>query len=62
MATANDTVRGRMERARIELTPARVVLALAVVAVVGAALLFAPEPALHDAMHEFRHAAGITCH
>lgn len=62
MATANDTVHGRIERARIELTPTRVTLALVVVALVGAALLFAQEPALHDSMHEFRHAAGITCH
>lgn len=62
MATANDTIDGRIERARIELTPTRVALALAVVALVGAGLLFTQEPALHNSMHEFRHAAGITCH
>lgn len=62
MSTATDTVHGRIERARIKLTPTRVALMLAVITLVGAGLLFAQEPALHNSMHEFRHAAGITCH
>jgi len=62
MATANNTVHGRIEQARMELTPARVAVGLALVAALGFALLFVQEPMMHDSMHNFRHAAGITCH
>jgi cobalt transporter subunit CbtB len=62
MATANNTVHGRVERARTELTPTQVAVGLALVAALGFALLFVQEPMLHDSMHNFRHAAGITCH
>lgn len=57
--TEIDTVHGRI--AAVELTPAQVV-ALGLVALAGLALLFAQEPMLHDAAHNFRHTAGITCH
>jgi cobalt transporter subunit CbtB len=62
MATANNTVHDRIEQARMELTPARVAVGLALVATLGFALLFIQEPMMHDSMHNFRHAAGITCH
>jgi cobalt transporter subunit CbtB len=62
MATADNTVRGRVEQARIRLTPAQMAVGLALIAALGFALLFAQEPMLHDSMHNFRHAAGITCH
>jgi len=62
MATANDSVHGRIEQARVELTPAQLVAGLGLVAALGFALLFLQEPTMHDAMHNFRHAAGITCH
>jgi cobalt transporter subunit CbtB len=62
MSTATDTVHGRIEHARIELTLTQVALGLALVAALGFALLFVQEPMLHDSMHEFRHAAGVTCH
>jgi hypothetical protein len=62
MATANDTVHGRIEHARIELTPTQVVLGLALAAALGFMLLFMQEPLVHDSLHNFRHAAGITCH
>ena len=62
MATANNTVHGRIEQARMELTPARVAVGLALVAALGFTLLFVQEPMMHDSMHNFRHAAGITCH
>ena len=62
MATANNTVHGRIEQARMELTPARVAVGLALFAALGFALLFVQEPMVHDSMHNFRHAAGITCH
>lgn len=57
--TATDTVHGRI--AAVELTPAQVV-ALGLLALVGVGLVFAQEPMLHDAAHNFRHTAGITCH
>jgi cobalt transporter subunit CbtB len=62
MSTATDTVDGRIERARTELTPGQAAAGLLLVAALGFALLFLQEPLAHDAMHNFRHAAGITCH
>jgi cobalt transporter subunit CbtB len=62
MATANDTVHGRIEQARIQLAPTQVAVGFALVVALGFALLFVQEPMLHDSMHNFRHAAGITCH
>lgn len=62
MATATDTVQGRIEHARMELAPTQMAVGLALVAALGFALLFVQEPMVHDSMHSFRHAAGITCH
>ncbi|WP_123538395.1 CbtB domain-containing protein [Halosimplex salinum] len=62
MATANDSVHGRIERAGTELTPTQMAAGLGVVAALGFALLFVQEPTMHDAMHNFRHATGVTCH
>ena len=62
MATANDTVRGRIEHARIALTPTQVAIGLALAAALGFVLLFMQEPLVHDSLHNFRHAAGVTCH
>ncbi|WP_435181011.1 CbtB domain-containing protein [Halorussus sp. AFM4] len=62
MATANDTVHGRLERARIELSATELAVGLALIAAIGAALLFVQDPMVHDSLHNFRHAAGITCH
>lgn len=62
MTAATDTVHGRIERARVEVSPTAAVAGLAIVAALGFALLALQEPAAHDAMHDFRHAAGITCH
>lgn len=62
MAAANDTIGGRIERARVELTAAEVAVGLALLAALGFALLFVQEPMVHDAMHGFRHVAGVTCH
>lgn len=62
MATASDTVGSRIERARPQLTPAKVGAALALIAALGFALVFAQDPLVHDAMHNFRHVGGIACH
>ncbi|WP_435101248.1 CbtB domain-containing protein [Halarchaeum sp. P4] len=62
MATANNTVHGRIEQARTELTSTQVAVGLALIAALGFALLFVQQPMLHDSLHNFRHAAGITCH
>lgn len=59
MSVEADTVHTRI--AHFEPTRAQL-LALVLVAVLGATLLFAQTPMLHDSMHNFRHAAGITCH
>ncbi|WP_415383561.1 CbtB domain-containing protein [Halosimplex sp. TS25] len=62
MSTANDTVHGRIEQARVELTPTQLIAGLGLAVALGFALLFVQEPTMHDAMHNFRHAAGVTCH
>nr|WP_245180911.1 CbtB domain-containing protein [Halomicroarcula amylolytica] len=46
----------------MELTSTQLAVGFALVAALGFALLFVQEPMLHDSMHNFRHAAGITCH
>jgi hypothetical protein len=62
MAAANNTVHGRLEQARTELTPTQLAVGFAFLAALGFTLLFLQEPLVHDSMHNFRHAAGITCH
>jgi cobalt transporter subunit CbtB len=62
MSTATDTVHGRIGHARSRLTPTQVATGVAIVLALGFALLFVQEPLVHDAMHNFRHAAGVTCH
>jgi hypothetical protein len=59
---ATETVGGRVERARIDLEPTHVAVTTALVLALGMTLLFVQEPMVHDSMHNFRHAAGITCH
>ncbi|WP_324756050.1 CbtB domain-containing protein [Haloarcula montana] len=62
MATANDSVHGRIEQARGELTPMQMALGGVLVVALGFALLFVQDPMVHDSLHNFRHAAGVTCH
>jgi hypothetical protein len=62
MAAATNTVHGRIEHARAELTPAQLAAGLLLAAGLGFGLLFVQDPMAHDALHNFRHAAGITCH
>lgn len=62
MAATPNTVHGRIERARTELTPVQMAAVLLLVAALGSTLLFVQEPLVHDSLHNFRHAAGITCH
>jgi cobalt transporter subunit CbtB len=59
MSVGTDTVHGRI--AHFEPSRAQL-LGLTLVVLLGAALVFAQTPMLHDSMHNFRHAAGITCH
>lgn len=56
------TVHDRIEQAQAELHPREVILGLALVAALGFTLAFLQDPLIHDAMHNFRHGAGITCH
>lgn len=61
-AVTEDTVSNRVERARSSLTPTQVTAGLAFGAALAFALVFVQEPLVHDALHNFRHAAGIVCH
>jgi len=62
MTAETDTVHERIGNAKTRLTPAQMGAGLLLVAALGFALLFVQDPMMHDAMHNFRHAAGITCH
>ena len=62
MQAETDTVRRRIDIATSSLTPVQLALGLALVAALGFTLLFVQEPMVHDAMHNFRHGAGVTCH
>lgn len=59
MSAGTDTVHGRI--ARFDPSKAQLV-GLALALAIAGAIMFAQTPALHDGMHDFRHAAGITCH
>ncbi|WP_049917797.1 CbtB domain-containing protein [Haloferax denitrificans] len=61
MATAN-TVNGRIERARTELSPTQMAAGALFIAALGFTLLFVQDPLVHDSLHNFRHAAGVACH
>lgn len=58
----NETVSDRFELARTQLTPSQTLAVLAFGAAIVFTLMFLQEPLVHDATHNFRHAAGITCH
>ena len=62
MQTDTETVHGRVDYASSSLAPTQMALGLALVAALGFTLLFVQEPMMHDALHNFRHGAGITCH
>lgn len=59
---ATETVHDRIEFATDSLTPMQVALGLSLITSMATLILFAQEPLVHDAMHNFRHAAGVTCH
>ncbi|ELZ00813.1 CbtB domain-containing protein [Natrialba asiatica] len=60
--TATETVHDRIETARDDHTTAQLALVFALVATVAFTLLFVQEPLVHDSLHNFRHAVGVTCH
>ncbi|WP_338740895.1 CbtB domain-containing protein [Haloplanus salilacus] len=62
MPATSDTVHGRIERLGTELTPTQLAAGMLVAVALGFTLLFVQDPLVHDAMHNFRHGAGITCH
>lgn len=62
MSAANGTVRDRFAHVGASLSPLQVAVGLGLLAVVLATLVFVQEPAVHHALHDFRHVAGVTCH
>lgn len=62
MPATNDTVLDRVERARVELAPTQLAMVLALATAAGFTLMFLQEPMVHDSLHNFRHAMGVTCH
>jgi cobalt transporter subunit CbtB len=57
-----DSVGDRFDRARTSLTGVHLAAGAGLVAALGFTLLFVQDPMMHDALHNFRHGAGITCH
>jgi cobalt transporter subunit CbtB len=56
------TVADRIAAAQTSLTATQVALGTALVAGLLFLLVFAGEPAVHESLHDARHAAGIVCH
>ncbi|NHN41676.1 CbtB-domain containing protein [Halorubellus sp. JP-L1] len=62
MSAAQDTVHDRFDRARTTLTAGQIATGLGLVAAIAFTLLVLQDPAAHDSLHNFRHAAGVVCH
>ncbi|ACM58973.1 CbtB domain-containing protein [Halorubrum lacusprofundi] len=62
MSAAQDTVHDRIDRASTDLTAGQLATGLGLVAAISFALLVLQDPAAHDSLHNFRHAAGVVCH
>lgn len=62
MTVTNDAVRDRIARVRLDIEPTHLLAVVALAAAIGFLLLFGQEPVVHDSLHNFRHAAGVTCH
>lgn len=62
MGGETETVRRRIDHARTALTPTQMAVGLGLIAALGFTLLFVQDPMVHDALHNMRHGAGITCH
>jgi cobalt transporter subunit CbtB len=61
-ASRASTVRDRITAARTSLTATQLAIGTALVAGLLALFVFAGEPAVHESLHDARHAAGIVCH
>ncbi|SHH01165.1 CbtB domain-containing protein [Halobaculum gomorrense] len=59
---ATNAVHERWSLAKDELTAAQAAAVILTAGALGFALLLIQEPTAHEAMHSFRHAAGIVCH
>lgn len=62
MPATTETVHDRIDRARLDITPTQLAIVLALATAAGFTLLFVQEPMVHDSLHNFRHAMGVTCH
>lgn len=58
---ANETVNDRLEHVQTTLTPTQLAIGLGLILAISFGLTFLQEPMVHDALHHFRHGAGITC-
>lgn len=56
------SARQRLAVVQQQLSNSQLLIGLSLVLLVGVGLLFVQDPMVHNALHEFRHGAGITCH
>jgi hypothetical protein len=59
---ATDTVSDRIAQANHELSATEVAVGLALVTAAVFGLVMLQQPLAHDALHDFRHVAGVVCH
>ncbi len=60
--SSDETVANRIDLARTNLSIPQIAAGFTFGVAIAFVLVFLQEPLAHDAMHNFRHAAGITCH
>lgn len=58
----NETIGSRFAIAQSNLSSIQIAVVLAFSAAIVFTLMFLQEPLVHESVHNFRHAAGITCH
>lgn len=59
---STETVHDRFKRAKSDVPLSIALIVVVLAAALGFTLLFLQDPMVHDTLHDFRHAAGITCH
>jgi len=57
-----DTVTDRVAAVHASIDPTTALIAIGLAVALGFTLAFLGDPLAHEALHDFRHGAGIVCH